>query len=160
MRIPETCTIYGRLPDCWRLWQAYTPNRLLTSSASQTLSWRSGWMYILYIGFEWGSCEIEITCPAKAPNLISKHVDRKPTTVPPRTPAFLQGFKFCIQGVSLLLQHLSCSPIDSISNPTCRLIPYPCFRVSTFLHTDPHHRARYPKDGVGYEPLGTPQPSL
>ena len=45
---------------------------------------------------------------------------------------------------------------------TCRLIPYPVFRVSTFLHADPNQKTRHPKGlrmlgsgrGVGMLGLG------
>ena len=39
---------------------------------------------------------------------------------------------------------------------THRVIPYPLFKVPTFLY----HKTRYPKKGVGYDPLGTASPRL
>ena len=40
---------------------------------------------------------------------------------------------------------------------TCRLIPYPFFGYLLFYIADPDHkiRIRYPRKGVGYEPLGS-----
>ena len=36
----------------------------------------------------------------------------------------------------------------------CMLRPYPFSVYLLFYITDPNHKTRYPRNGVGYEPLG------
>ena len=65
----------------------------------------------------------------------------------------------CFGTVLGFLSPLSCSR-RLIRILACRRIPSPFLGYLPFYTADPHHKTRYPKEEVAYEPLGGPEQTL